>query len=387
MVIEKDPRILRERHLYAKLESGTVKAIMESYLGKKNCNSNAQFKYFEAEDIPDILMHSISGQNTIKNRPISRNKSLEDLKKPGLKFNMLPEGNVLSLDMSGLNNINNSDGQNEDFSEGNKNDRILGHLEQKISQKGGNSIRPILGQLDQILSDTKFDKGGPKEFGIFPSTISQKNEISPENGRETSENNMPLSPPFEKSDIKVIKMSEKPDKLSKIEPKKLPKLILEDNLSDEKCEDRMLKINSPDKFLDLGPPLELKKPCDMDQIPQEPENRRLVGPKRFSDLKASYKQSTLVRFPDHGFVKVQSDVGTSGMQAKKVVQRRRKKKEVLSVDAKQRTIKDFFKSNENSSKSLAGKRKKDYTENIQNKKFKVGSSDYSPVGETSFESS
>ena len=69
---------------------------MESYLGKKNCNSNAQFKYFEAEDIPDILMHSISGQNTIKNRPISRNKSLEDLKKPGLKFNMLPENNVLS---------------------------------------------------------------------------------------------------------------------------------------------------------------------------------------------------------------------------------------------------------------------------------------------------
>ena len=106
-----------------------------------------------------------------------------------------------------------------------------------------------------------------------------------------------------------------------------------------------------------------------------------MGPKRFSDLKASYKQSTLVRFSDNGFVKVQSDVGTSGMQAKKVVQRRRKKKEVVSVDAKQRTIKDFFKSNENSSKSLAGKRKKDYTENIQNKKFKVGSSDYSPGSE------
>ena len=91
-------------------------------------------------------------------------------------------------------------------------------------------------------------------MAFFHQQLAKKNEISPKNGRGTSENNMPLSPPFEKSDIKVIKMSEKTKKLSKIEPKKLPKLILEDNLSDEKCEDRMLKINSPNKFLDLGPP-------------------------------------------------------------------------------------------------------------------------------------
>ena len=106
-----------------------------------------------------------------------------------------------------------------------------------------------------------------------------------------------------------------------------------------------------------------------------------MGPKNFSDLLVRFKQTTLVRFPNQENEKTQSAPLSSGKKARKVVRRIRRKKEEVSMDVNQRSIKDFFMKEENSCIISKGKRKNEIEQTEENKKFKVGSSDYSPGSE------
>ena len=83
------------------------------------------------------------------------------------------------------------------------------------------------------------------------------------------------------------------------------------------------------------------------------------------------KQTRLVRLPNHGDLKFQSDILSSeGKQARRNVKRIRRKKEECKVDAKQKSIRSFLSKTDNLGECNNGKRKQEQTQNEVHKKFR-----------------
>ena len=94
---------------------------------------------------------------------------------------------------------------------------------------------------------------------------------------------------------------------------------------------------------------------------------------KFGDVIPKLRQAGLVRLPDLGMVVIQSEVSTSnGRQARKLVKRKRRKKEEESVKTNQMNIKDYFQKIEDLGSCRNGKRKKDQCPTEKCKKLKVG---------------
>ena len=116
----------------------------------------------------------------------------------------------------------------------------------------------------------------------------------------------------------------------------------------------------------LGSLLEIKSP-----------NKLSHYPRRFSDIIPKLKQTSLVRLHDLGKLGIQSDcLPSEGKKARrKVIRRKRPKKEDGLVENSQMSIKSYFSGKENVGNDSNGKRKNEDSPTEKSKKLKVGISD------------
>ena len=148
---------------------------------------------------------------------------------------------------------------------------------------------------------------------------------------------------------------------------------------DNSKSDQILEIHCSNEKLNVTveDSVDLICPNTLDKIDQSPSNppelvsKSLVGPKRFSDIWNNLKQTRLVRLPDHGNLKFQSDIlSSTDKQASRKVKRIRRKKEESKVDATQKSIRSFLSKAENLGECNIGKRKLEINQTEENKKLR-----------------
>ena len=242
----------------------------------------------------------------------------------------------------------------------------------KIGPEGSQKCPISSKRGKEIILDSK-----NPDIDLIPSANSQK---MIENGTLKSENILPLSAPSDKIRTKRqnydhIK-TKNPCEMAIIDPVIKPVSQLRNEKLVDKTNILLDKNDSIEKNAGLEASLGINSPKDLSENPRELGSIRRVGPEKFSDIIPKLKQANLVRLPDLGKVVLQSEIRTSnGKEARKIVKRKRRKKEEDSVDPSQPLINNFLSRKKEPSICTYGKRKSKDSKSEENKKGRVVPSD------------